>query len=95
MITKSGLILLAHVVKNSIFSRAAFEANAEPHIKKLLPKSHRTVLDGLEVAFKGEFGTVDYEADGERWYLYPVCPKWCLYDVPETESNKIEQMTLF
>ena len=61
-----------------IFSRAAFEANAEPGIKKLLPISHREALDGLVVTFsEGKFGKVYYEADGEGWYLYPVYWEWC------------------
>lgn len=61
-----------------MFSRAAFEVNAARAIKRLLPVSHREALDGLEVAFsEEELGSVDYEADGRSWYLYPVYREWC------------------
>jgi hypothetical protein len=61
-----------------IFSRTAFEATAPANIKKCLPESHREALDGKAVIFDSlGFGTVDYSADGEDFYLYPVDKDWC------------------
>lgn len=65
-------------MKKGIFSRAAFEANAALTVKRLLPASHRNALDGLEVVFSEDgLGSVDYEADGKSWHLYPVYRRWC------------------
>ena len=55
------------------FSAKKFSANADPICRKLLPESHRLVLDGKEVIG----GKIYYEAEGAEWYLYPVLPEWC------------------
>ena len=39
----------------------------------LLPDSHLAVLDGREVVDEH----INYEVDGEEFYLYPVIPEWC------------------
>ncbi len=55
------------------FNKKKFAANADSVCRKLLPESHRQALDGKEVVD----GQINYEADGEEWYLYPVLPEWC------------------
>lgn len=55
-----------------VFSKAAFEKNAERGIKNRIPASHREAADGQEVV--GE--TVNYEVDGLGYHLYPVDDDW-------------------
>jgi len=55
------------------FSAEKFKKNAEKHICKSIPESHRQVLDDMEVID----GQIDYEVDGEEYYLYPVLSEWC------------------
>lgn len=61
------------------FSQVQFEKNADLTVKKLIPKTHREVLDGMEVHFEEDgWGIIDhYSVDGEDWYLYPVHKNWC------------------
>lgn len=56
------------------FDRKSFSDNADSICRKLLPESHRQVLDGREVVD----GKIEYNADGKEWYLYPVLPEWCI-----------------
>lgn len=56
------------------FDRKSFSANADSICRKLIPESHRQALDGREVAD----GQIEYNVDGEEWYLYPVMPEWCV-----------------
>lgn len=56
------------------FDEKMFCANADPICRKLLPESHRKALDGREAVG----GQIEYNADGEEWYLYPVLPEWCV-----------------
>lgn len=58
------------------FSAKKFSQNASAICKKLIPESHRRVLDGMEVID----GQIDYEVDGEEYYLYPVELEWCEED---------------
>lgn len=61
-----------------IFDKKAFKKNASAAVKKLLTSDHLDVLDGMEVKFDGEFGTIDeYWVGGEAWELYPVEKGWC------------------
>lgn len=55
------------------FNSKKFGANADCVCLRLLPESHRKELDGKPVIN----GQIEYEADGESWYLYPVLPEWC------------------
>lgn len=64
-------------------------ANADAACRKALPESHRRELDGKEVIN----GQIEYNADGNEWYLYPVLPEWCDGDddgrEPDSEERKI------
>lgn len=68
------------------FSKAKFRKNASKGIVRQLGK-HVDVLDGMEVDFSedGVNGTVEYEYEGEEFYLYPVLPEWCEEEVEEME----------
>ena len=53
------------------FSATKFKK--DKRYRRLLSESHLEVLDGLEVVNEH----IDYEVDGEEFYLYPVIPEWC------------------
>lgn len=55
------------------FNEKKFSANADSVCRRCLPESHRQALNGREVID----GEIEYEADGEEWYLHPVLPEWC------------------
>lgn len=55
------------------FSAERFRKNAEQAIRKRVPQSHLDVLDGMEVT--GD--TLEYQVDGEEYYLFPVYTEWC------------------
>lgn len=61
-----------------VFDKELFRKNAPKNIIRLL-STHVDVIDGKEVAFKqdSEFGTAEYEFEGEERYLYPVKKEWC------------------
>lgn len=56
-----------------VFSMKKFEKNASREELKRVPKSHRIALDGKELNERGE---IDYEVDGQEYYLYPVLKEW-------------------
>jgi hypothetical protein len=53
------------------FSASKFRK--DKRYRRLLPDSHLAVLDGREVVDEH----INYEVDGEEFYLYPVIPEWC------------------
>lgn len=53
------------------FSAAKF--CKDKRYRHLLPESHLSILDGLTVTD----GQIDYEVDGEEFYLYPILREWC------------------
>ncbi len=55
------------------FNAKKFAINADSICRRTIPESHRKVLDGKEVVD----GKIEYSADGQDWYLYPVLPEWC------------------
>jgi hypothetical protein len=55
------------------FREKRFSANADSVCRRCMPESHRKALEGREVVN----GQIEYEADGECWYLYPVLSEWC------------------
>lgn len=60
------------------FSKDNFNKYAPSNIKKTL-KSRLDLIDGLQVDFDfdDKYGTIQYEFNGEKEYLYPVDKKWC------------------
>lgn len=54
------------------FNARKFKKNAK-QLRRLIPESHLKELDGKEVVG----GKIEYMADGEEFYLYPVLPEWC------------------
>lgn len=61
------------------FSMKKFRKNAENAIKKRVPQPHLDILDGMEVTVTRD--TLEYQVDGEKFYLFPVCPEWCDEDL--------------
>ncbi len=55
------------------FNAKKFLANADSVCRKTIPESHREALNGKEVLNE----QIEYRADGEDWFLYPVLPEWC------------------
>ncbi|WP_230397995.1 hypothetical protein [Novisyntrophococcus fermenticellae] len=55
------------------FSVEKFRKNAEHAIRKRVPQPHLDILDGMEVTRD----TLEYQVDGEKFYLFPVYPEWC------------------
>ena len=47
------------------FREKRFSANADSVCRRCMPESHRKALEGREVVN----GQIEYEADGECWYL--------------------------
>lgn len=56
-----------------IFSKAMFSKNAPSNVKRVLSR-HLDTIDGKKVDSEGK---IDYEIDGEEFYLYPVSKDWC------------------
>lgn len=60
------------------FSKEKFMSNAPKNIKKTL-KNRLNILNNMYVdfSFDNEYGTIEYEFQGEKEYLYPIDKKWC------------------
>lgn len=52
---------------------SAVKFKRDKRYRRALPESHLAILDGMAVTD----GQIDYEVDGEEFYLYPVLPGWC------------------
>lgn len=56
-----------------VFSKRLFNQNAPVYVKRLIPEAHTSVLDGKEVKDR----IIEYEVNGNEYYLYPIEPDWC------------------
>lgn len=65
------------MTRKIVFSKKNFELNAPSYVKRLVSELHREALEGKTVVFTEEYGTVDYQVNGEDYTLYPVDRNWC------------------
>lgn len=79
----------------NIFSKEKYKQSKYSRMTKLLPESHLAALECKKVTFKSgdRFGIVEYEADGQEWYLYPVLPEWCEEKTQMELSDFIETVS--